>query len=168
MAAEFDMARLTHIDSRGRARMVDVSSKRVTARTAVATAIVRISTKLAKLLRAGATPKGDALAVARVAGIMAAKRASELIPLCHVLPLESVDVELKLLARAVTIRVAAKTSAKTGVEMEALAGAAVAALALYDMCKAVDRAIVIEAVQLEEKRGGARGTFLRPTRRGRR
>ncbi len=146
--------------------MVDVGPKEVTAREAVASARVRIGAALHALLSAGGTPKGDVLAVARIAGIMAAKRTAELIPLCHPLPLESVTVDLDLEARAVRVRATVKTSGKTGVEMEALTAATVAALTVYDMCKSVDRGMVIEAVRVEAKHGGKSGSYVRKRTRG--
>jgi len=155
------MKKLTHLDSKGHARMVDVGHKAVTRRTAVALARVGVSEALSALIAAGGVPKGDVLAVARIAGIMAAKKTSELIPLCHPLPLDHVEVAVTLEARAVLIRASASTSGKTGVEMEAMAAASVAALAVYDMCKAVDRGMIIEQVQLEEKTGGKSGRFRR-------
>jgi cyclic pyranopterin phosphate synthase len=155
------MKKLTHLDAKGHARMVDVGGKGVTERVAVASARVRIGKELRALLASTGVPKGDALGVARIAGIMAAKRTSELIPLCHPLPLDGVEVELALGRDAVTILATVKTTAKTGVEMEALTAASVAALTVYDMCKAVDRGMVIERVQLEEKRGGKSGVYVR-------
>jgi cyclic pyranopterin phosphate synthase len=155
-------AALTHVDETGAARMVDVSEKAVTRREAVASACVVMQPATLALVVAGKAAKGDVLAVARVAGILAAKRTAELIPLCHPLPLESVKIELtpeppdrlRVVARAVVV-------ARTGVEMEALTAASVAALTLYDMCKAVDRAMVITDVRLEEKSGGRSGHFHR-------
>jgi cyclic pyranopterin phosphate synthase len=141
--------------------MVDVGSKPVTERRAVASAQLRIGSELHALLRGGGVPKGDAFGVARVAGIMAAKRTADLIPLCHTLPLTSVSVDLTLQARAVLVRATVTTSARTGVEMEALTAASVAALTLYDMCKSLDRGMVITRVALEEKDGGASGPFKR-------
>jgi cyclic pyranopterin monophosphate synthase len=144
---------LTHLDERGHARMVDVGHKPVQARRAVAEATVRMSAAAAGALAEGRLPKGDAAAVARVAGIMAAKRTSELIPLCHPLPLDTAAVEVTVGPEAGTVRVEAtvQTSARTGVEMEALTAAAVAALAVYDMVKGVDRGVTIESIRLVEK-----------------
>ncbi len=155
------MKRLTHLSDEGEARMVDVGAKAVTARTAVASARVRIGQELYDLLLSKRVPKGDVLGVARIAGIMAAKKTPELIPLCHSLHLDGVEVVLTVEPRAVTIRASVSTSARTGVEMEALTAASVAALTFYDMCKAIDRGMVIERVRLEEKRGGASGAFKR-------
>ncbi len=155
------MKRLTHLDGDGRARMVDVGGKEVTERLAVASARVRIGRELHALLARGGLPKGDAMAVARVAGIMAAKKTADLIPLCHPLPLSSVAVDLSLEPLTVVIRATVTTLGRTGVEMEALTAASVAALTLYDMCKSVDRGMSIARVQLEEKRGGKSGTFRR-------
>jgi cyclic pyranopterin monophosphate synthase len=142
--------------------MVDVGHKSVTKRTAVAHALVRMSAEARRALKAGSLKKGDALAVARIAGIGAAKRTSELIPLCHTLPLSSVEVEIVFEGRdALRIECRASCTGKTGVEMEALTGAAVAALTIYDMCKALDRAITIDQVELIEKSGGRSGAFKR-------
>ncbi len=153
---------LTHLDAKGAARMVDVSSKAVTLRRAVATAEVRMKRATLALLRDGRVPKGDVVAVARIAGIQAAKQASLLIPLCHPLPVEAVKVDITLAPPdRVRIRVEATVRARTGVEMEALAGAAAAALTIYDMCKAVDRGMAIGPIQLEEKSGGRSGAWSR-------
>ncbi|MGA2052521.1 MAG: cyclic pyranopterin monophosphate synthase MoaC [Opitutales bacterium] len=142
---------LTHLDARGDARMVDVSKKPIQTRRAVAEAVLRCAPATLALLRAQALPKGDALAVARVAGIQAAKRTAELIPLCHPLPLHHAGVTFTLETDRVVIRAEAATDARTGVEMEALTAAAVAALALYDMLKSADKEMVIEQVRLLEK-----------------
>jgi len=154
---------LTHLDGEGKARMVNVSDKEVTTRTAVARARVLMKGSTLELIRRGGVEKGDALAVARVAGIMAAKKAGELIPLCHPLAVTSVEVDFRLEEEpaAVEISVTVKTRDRTGVEMEALTGAAVAALTIYDMCKAVDRAMTITDLQLMRKSGGRSGTFVR-------
>ncbi len=152
---------LTHLDERGRARMVDVGHKPVTAREAVARAEVRMRLETLRLIAEGNLPKGDVLAVARVAGIMAAKRTHELIPLCHPLPISFVGVEFDVREEAeagvVAIEATARTGAQTGVEMEALMAASVAALTIYDMCKAVDRAMRITDVRLARKSGGKSG-----------
>ena len=150
-------ARATHLDARGHARMVGVGHKPLQERRAIAEATVRMSPEAARAVSDGSLPKGDAAAVARVAGIMAAKRTSELIPLCHPLPIEraAVDVEVDPDAGLITIRATVETVARTGVEMEALTAAGVAALALYDMAKGVDAGIVIESVRLVEKTKGA-------------
>ena len=154
---------LSHLDEDGRARMVDVSGKPVTARTATATAIVRMSPRTAAALAEGRLPKGDALAVARVAGIMAAKKTPELIPLCHPIALTSVDVDIDVDAQAGTASVAVTTatSERTGVEMEALVAAGVTAFTLYDMIKGVERGASVEHVQVEAKAGGVHGEWQR-------
>jgi cyclic pyranopterin phosphate synthase len=155
--------RLSHLDRRGRARMVDVSPKAVTAREAVARGEVTMAPATLALIAAGTLPKGDVLAVARLAGIMAAKRTADLIPLCHPLPLTHVDVELTPdpAGARVTIEGRVRVEARTGVEMEALTAVTVAGLTLYDMCKAVDREMTIGAIRLVRKRGGRSGTFVR-------
>jgi cyclic pyranopterin phosphate synthase len=155
--------RLTHVDRRGRARMVDVSAKPVTLREAVARGEVAMRPDTVALVVAGALPKGDVLVLARVAGIMAAKRTAELIPLCHPLPLAHVDVELTpdQAGARVLIESRVRVESRTGVEMEALTAVAVAGLTLYDMCKAVDREMTVGAIRLVEKRGGRSGTFVR-------
>ncbi len=154
---------LTHLDEAGHARMVDVGGKPVTRRRAVATAAVRMSPATARRLLDGDLPKGDALAVARLAGIQAAKRTSELIPLCHHVALAGVEVAVEVAADAgaVAIRATAEAADRTGVEMEALVAASTAALTVYDMVKAVERGVVVERVALEEKTGGARGDWRR-------
>jgi cyclic pyranopterin monophosphate synthase len=154
---------LTHLDERGHARMVDVGHKPVQARRAVAEATVRMSAAAAGALAEGRLPKGDAAAVARVAGIMAAKRTSDLIPLCHPLPLDRAAVEVTVGPEAGTVRVEAtvQTSARTGVEMEALTACTVACLTIYDMCKSADRAMEIGEVALWEKTGGRSGPYRR-------
>ena len=153
--------RLTHVDSEGRSRMVDVSGKEATRRVARAEAFVEMSTATLKLLRTNALPKGNPLETARIAGIQAAKKTSELIPLCHPLPLTHVDVEITVTRDGVRLESTASTKAETGVEMEALTAAAVAALTLYDMCKAVEKGITIEKVRLLEKSGGKSGHWVR-------
>lgn len=155
------MTDLTHLDDRGAARMVDVGDKPVTRRVAVASAEVITRPDVIEAIRTGATRKGDVLAVARIAGIQAAKRTAELIPLCHPLPLDTAGVALALEADRVRITATCVTTGRTGVEMEALTAASVAALAVYDMCKALDRAMVITGVRLEEKSGGRSGHYLR-------
>ncbi len=154
--------RLSHIDRSGRARMVDVSAKRDTKREAVARGTIRMQPATLALIRSGGVAKGDVIATARLAGIMAAKRTHELIPLCHPLPLTHVDVEITPHKRqsALLIEATVRTTAKTGVEMEALTAVAVAALAVYDMCKAVDREMRVEAVRLARKRGGKSGEIV--------
>jgi cyclic pyranopterin monophosphate synthase len=155
--------RLTHLDRRGRARMVDVSAKAVTRREAVARGEVAMRAETLALIAAGALPKGDVLGVARLAGIMAAKRTAELVPLCHPLPLSHVDVRLTPdRARSrIVIESRVTVDARTGVEMEALTAVAVAGLTLYDMCKAVDREMTIGAIRLVRKSGGRSGAFVR-------
>jgi cyclic pyranopterin monophosphate synthase len=152
---------LTHLDAAGQARMVDVSGKDVTARSATATGTVLLSAEAIAALRAGDLPKGDALAVARIAGIQGAKRTPDLIPLCHPIGLHSVTVGLEVADHGVLITCTARTADRTGVEMEALTGVSVAALALIDMIKAVDPAAVISDVRVEEKTGGKTGTWRR-------
>jgi cyclic pyranopterin monophosphate synthase len=153
--------KLTHADEEGRARMVDVGGKPVTSRTAGASGFVRMSAATIEAIRKQKTPKGDPLEVARVAGIMAAKRTSELIPLCHPLQLNQVDVELEVRDDGIAVAATARTDGKTGVEMEALAAVSVAALTLYDMCKAVDKEMVITNIRLESKSGGRSGDYER-------
>ena len=152
----------THLDSEGRARMVDVGGKEVTQRRAVARARVTMQEETAQALADGTVAKGDVLAVARVAGIQAAKRTSELIPLCHPLMLSSVQVDLTPGPSWVDIEATAETVDRTGVEMEALTACSVAALTVYDMCKARDRAMQVEALGLVEKSGGRSGDWHRP------
>ncbi|MCZ7643715.1 MAG: cyclic pyranopterin monophosphate synthase MoaC [Planctomycetota bacterium] len=157
--------RLTHLDARGRARMVDVGMKPATEREAVAEAIVRMKPATLKLATAGKAKKGDVLAVARVAGIQAAKKTSELIPLCHQVPLSSVQVEFEAKSGGTLhVRATARCAAQTGVEMEALAAAAIAALTVYDMLKAAERGMRIESLGLLRKSGGRSGTWTRGAR----
>jgi cyclic pyranopterin monophosphate synthase len=155
------MADLTHFDTEGRARMVDVSAKDETARVAVAGGRVRMRAETLARVRAGSVGKGDVLAVARLAGIMAAKRTADLIPLCHPLALTSVEVDLVANedTSAVEITATCRLRGRTGVEMEALTAVAVAALTVYDMCKAIDRGMVVEDVRLLHKSGGKSGTY---------
>jgi cyclic pyranopterin phosphate synthase len=155
-------ARLTHLDARGRARMVDVGAKPVTERVAVASATVRMQPATLRRIERGGIAKGEVLAVARVAGIMAAKRTAELIPLCHPLPIEVAGIDF-LPGRGGRLRITAtvKVSGKTGVEMEALAAVSVAALTVYDMCKAIDRGMLITDLGIDEKSGGRSGTWTR-------
>jgi cyclic pyranopterin phosphate synthase len=160
--------RLTHVDADGRLRMVDVGAKPVSEREAVASGHVALSAATRRAVRAGRLKKGDPLQAARLAGIMAAKRTSDVIPLCHPLVLTGIDVDLTHTPRGIAIRAAVRTSGQTGVEMEALTAVAVAALTVYDMLKAIDKGMVIEAVQLEEKRGGRSGHYRRPGAVGRR
>jgi cyclic pyranopterin phosphate synthase len=154
-------ARLTHLDEAGRARMVDVSAKDVTVRTATASGRVLLSAPAVAALRDGTVPKGDALAVARIAGIAGAKRTSDLIPLCHPLAIHGVSVELTVEDTGVAITASVRTADRTGVEMEALTAVSVAALTLVDMIKAVDKGAVITDVRLEAKDGGKSGPWRR-------
>ena len=155
------MKKLSHIDKTGRVAMVDTSAKPQTARRAVASARVLMSSETVAVVREGRTPKGDPLETARLAGIMAAKRTSELIPLCHPLALTHVDVRATLEDTGVYLEAEAATKAQTGVEMEALTAATVAALTIYDMCKAVDKAMTITDIRLELKTGGKSGKYRR-------
>ncbi|GAA0987004.1 cyclic pyranopterin monophosphate synthase MoaC [Acrocarpospora macrocephala] len=153
---------LSHLDESGAARMVDVSEKPVSARTATASGRVLLSAEAVAVLRSGDVPKGDALGVARIAGIMGAKRTPDLVPLCHPIALHGVKVELTIVDSGVEITARVKTVDKTGVEMEALTAVSVAALGLIDMIKAVDPAAVITDVRVEEKTGGKTGVWTRP------
>jgi cyclic pyranopterin monophosphate synthase len=153
--------RLTHVDEAGAARMVDVSDKAVTTREAVATGRVLVSARVVDLLRGEGVPKGDALGVARVAGIMAAKKTPELVPLCHPLAISGVTLDLTVVDDAVEIRATVRTTDRTGVEMEALTAVSVAALTVVDMVKAVDKGAVITEVRVESKAGGRSGTWVR-------
>jgi len=150
----------THFDAAGNAAMVDVSAKPVTDRSATARAQVAMRPETAAMIRQGTARKGDVLGVARIAGIMAAKRTAELIPLCHPLPISAVTLELTAGEHAVEIAATVRTTGQTGVEMEALTAASVAALTVYDMCKSVDRGMRIEAVRLVHKAGGKSGEFV--------
>ncbi|SDN89093.1 cyclic pyranopterin monophosphate synthase MoaC [Actinacidiphila guanduensis] len=153
---------LTHIDEAGAARMVDVSAKDVTTRTARATGRVLVAPRVVELLRGEGVPKGDALGVARVAGIMGAKRTPDLVPLCHPLSISGVTVDLEVADDAVEITATVRTNDRTGVEMEALTAVAVAALTVVDMVKAVDKGAVVTDVRVEEKTGGKSGDWHRP------
>jgi cyclic pyranopterin phosphate synthase len=157
------MRKLSHVDTQGRARMVNVSNKAITVREAVASGTVRMKTEVLRLIVTGQMPKGDVLAVARVAGIMAAKKTPDLIPLCHPLPITSVSIEFTPYQDQGTINIEArvKVEGKTGVEMEALTAVSVAALTIYDMCKAVDKSIAISDICLLKKTGGKSGTYVR-------
>lgn len=157
------MSKLTHLDEQGAARMVDVGQKEITERIATAAATVSMLPATLALLESGAHKKGDVLAVARVAGIQAAKKCSDLIPLCHPLMLNAVDLKFEILSASNEVRIEAtcKVSGKTGVEMEALTAASVAALTIYDMCKAVDRGMTINNVTLLHKAGGKSGEWQR-------
>lgn len=153
------MSNLTHLDEDGSAQMVDVSAKAVTAREAVATGRIDMNAEAASAIAQGLVKKGDVLAVARVAGIMAAKKTPELIPLCHPLPLSSVTVDFDLDEAGVTVRATARLAGQTGVEMEAMTAASVALLTIYDMAKALDKAMVIGGVRLLSKTGGKSGDW---------
>lgn len=156
------MDQLSHFDSKGASRMVDVGDKHVTRRSARATGLVRMAAETLSLIQNKRAAKGDVLEVARLAGIMATKRTADLIPLCHPLPIESVTIDFAFESEQ-TLRIEAtvQVEAKTGIEMEALTAVSVAALTVYDMCKGVDRSIIIERIQLEEKSGGRSGHWRR-------
>ena len=159
------MTKLTHIDETGRARMVDVSDKAATAREAVAEGFVRMSAATLALAVSGGGKKGEVFAVAELAGVMAAKKTSELIPMCHPLSLSKVEVAVSAADGGLSVTARVKTTGPTGVEMEALTAVTVAALTVYDMCKAIDRGMEIAAMRLDEKTGGKSGTWRRdPTR----
>lgn len=160
------MKKLSHMDAQGRVAMVDTSAKATTARRAVASARVLMSPATVEAVRAHQTPKGDPVETARLAGIMAAKRTAELIPLCHPLPLTHIDVRAAIEESGISIEAEAATTAQTGVEMEALTAATVAALTVYDMCKAIDKEMTITDVRLDRKTGGKSGDYER--KRGRR
>ena len=162
LVAKPESKRLTHLDAAGAARMVDVAAKPSTSREALAECVVRMAPATLRVVREG-NPKGDALQVARVAGIMAAKRTSDLIPLCHPLPLTKVDVDFEFVEGGVRVLARARVVAQTGVEMEALTAAAVAGLTLIDMTKGIERGVFIESVRLLEKSGGRSGTWKRPS-----
>lgn len=156
---------LTHLDDKGAARMVDVSAKATTARMAIAEGRIRMSTAAAAAIRDGAVAKGDVLAVARVAGIMAAKRTADLIPLCHPLPLAGIELDLTVDADSIRALATVRTIHTTGVEMEAMTAVSIALLTIYDMAKAADKAMVIEAVRLLSKTGGKSGDWHAPEQR---
>jgi cyclic pyranopterin monophosphate synthase len=157
------VSELTHLDAAGTARMVDVGHKDATARRAVARAVVRMSPEVAAKVAAGDAPKGDVVGTARIAGVLAAKRTGELIPLCHPIGLDHVDVDAQVDAQAgtVTLHATASVTARTGVEMEAMTAASIAALTVYDMVKGLDKGVVVEQVLLVEKTGGKSGTWRR-------
>lgn len=155
------MNKLSHFDEQGKIKMVDVSEKETTARRAVASGKILLSKETLEILRANENPKGNPLEIARIAGIMAAKKTSELIPLCHQINLSKVEVKTEFIETGVYLEAEAKTSSQTGVEMEALTAVSVAALTIYDMCKAVQKDIVICEIQLETKEGGKSGNFSR-------
>ena len=156
------MTKLTHIDEHGAAHMVDIGGKPETARKAVATGRIRMSAEALEAIRDGDAPKGDVLAAARIAGIMAAKKTGELIPLCHPLSLDAVTVEFAFEDNAVRVTATASLTGKTGVEMEAMVASSVALLTIYDMAKALDKAMVIEEVHLLSKSGGKSGEWTAP------
>ena len=156
------MAELTHLDAQGKARMVDVGSKAETQRVAVAEGLIAMSAEALAAIRDGAVPKGDVLAAARIAGIMAAKKTAELIPLCHPLALDAVTVDFAVEAGAVKVTASASLTGRTGVEMEALTAASVALLTIYDMAKALDKGMIISGLRLLEKRGGKSGDWKAP------
>ncbi len=156
---------LTHVDAHGAARMVDVSDKDPTIRSAVATGMLRTTAEVIELLRSDGLPKGDALATARIAGIMATKRTADLIPLCHPIAITGVTVDLSPGPDSVQITATVRTTDRTGVEMEALTAVAVAGLTLHDMIKAVDPAALLDGVRVERKQGGKTGDWLRPADR---
>ncbi|HEY3639381.1 MAG TPA: cyclic pyranopterin monophosphate synthase MoaC [Rhizomicrobium sp.] len=160
------MTKLTHLNESGAARMVDVSGKDASTREATAEAIIVLSKAAFDAVTTGNAPKGDVFAAARIAGIMAAKKTSELIPLCHPIPLAKVEIDIRPLPDRPALRIAAsaKTKAETGVEMEALTAAAMAALTIYDMTKAIDRGATIETIRLLEKSGGKSGRYTAPTK----
>ena len=162
------MPKLSHYTTRGEVQMVDVSSKSVTARTAIAYAFVRMAPKVVKAVRTLKNPKGNPLEVARIAGIAAAKRTAEWIPLCHPLPLTHIDVTPRLCKDGVEIHSRVTATAQTGVEMEALVAVSCAALTVYDMCKALDKGIEITRVHLLEKSGGKSGDYMRDAQRKKR
>ncbi len=155
------MSDLSHIDEQGRVKMVNTTAKSITARRAVASARVLMSTETLAAVREHQTPKGDPLEAARLAGIMAAKRTAELIPLCHPLPLTLVDVRAQIEESGIYLEAEVSTNAQTGVEMEALTAVSIAALTIYDMCKALDKAITITDIRLESKTGGKSGDYRR-------
>lgn len=156
------MAELTHLDADGAARMVDVGDKEATSRRAVAEAVLVTGERVMDAVRSGSTPKGDVYSTARLAGIMAAKKTAELIPMCHSLPMDHVEIRFEPAADRIRIEASAATRAATGVEMEALTAVSVAALTVYDMCKAIDRSMVIEGIRLVHKAGGRSGDYHAP------
>jgi cyclic pyranopterin monophosphate synthase len=161
LLSTFAMAQLSHVDDQGRVRMVDTGEKKITMRRAAASARVSMTAATVSALREHRTPKGDPLEAARLAGIMAAKRTSELIPLCHPLPLTHIDVQATLEETGVALQAEVSTNAQTGVEMEALTAVSVAALTVYDMCKALEKGMTITDVRLERKTGGKSGDYER-------
>lgn len=159
------MTELSHVDEAGAARMVDVSEKQPGRRTAVATGVLRTTAEVVRLLQSDGLPKGDALATARIAGIMGAKRTPDLVPLCHPIAISGVTVDLRAEDDRIAIRAEVRTTDRTGVEMEALTAVTVAGLTLHDMVKAVDPAAVLDAVRVESKDGGRTGHWTRPAER---
>jgi cyclic pyranopterin phosphate synthase len=155
------MSRLTHLDEHGAAHMVDVSAKATTARQAIASGRISMTAEARQAIAAGLVKKGDVLAVARVAGIMGAKKTSDLIPLCHPLPLSSVKIDLQIVDGGIIATATAKTAGQTGVEMEALTAVSIALLTVYDMAKAMDKSMIISDIQLLEKTGGKSGDWTR-------
>ena len=155
------MTQLSHVDEHGRVRMVDTGNKEITLRRAVASAMVLMSAATVAALREHRTPKGDPLEAARLAGIMAAKRTSDLIPLCHPLPLTHIDVHASIEEAGVSLTAEVSTNAQTGVEMEALTAVSIAALTIYDMCKALEKGITLTDIRLESKTGGKSGDYVR-------
>ena len=155
------MTQLSHVDDEGRVRMVDTGNKAITSRRAVASARVSMSRETVLALREHRTPKGDPLEAARLAGIMGAKKTADLIPLCHPLPLTHVDIQATLEETGVSLEAEVSTNAQTGVEMEALTAVSIAALTIYDMCKALEKGIVITDISLESKTGGKSGDYVR-------
>lgn len=153
--------KLSHLDDSGKARMVDISHKDVTTRRAIATGMITISAQTQALIEDGKTPKGDVFSTARIAAIQAAKKTADIIPLCHPLPISGITCDFALSGGQITVTFSVKTSGQTGVEMEALTGVSAALLTLYDMLKAIDKSMVISAIQLEEKTGGKSGDYRR-------
>lgn len=153
--------KLSHLDERGKARMVDISDKDVTTRRAVATGNITISAETQTLIEDGRAPKGDVFSTARIAAIQAAKKTADIIPLCHPLPISGITCDFELASGEITVTFSVKTTGQTGVEMEALTGVSAALLTLYDMLKAIDKSMVISAIQLEEKTGGKSGDYRR-------
>jgi len=156
------MKKLTHVDDLGRAQMVDISKKEETRREAVARGTITVKPETIRLIQEGAVPKGDVFATARIAGLMAVKKVPDLIPLCHPLLISGAEILFKPLQESIEIEARVKTTGRTGVEMEALVAVAVAALTIYDMCKGVDREMVIHNIRLTAKEGGRSGRYLRP------
>jgi cyclic pyranopterin phosphate synthase len=158
------MSKLTHLDEKGRAAMVDVGDKPITAREAIAEGYITLQPATIAAITQGTVPKGEVLNTARIAGILAAKRCGELIPLCHPLPIESVSVDFDFQDQRIHITAAAKITGKTGVEMEALTAVSIAALTIYDMCKAIDKTMVIDGIRLVKKTGGKTDINIQPSR----